>query len=72
MKTIYKATLETRNFLFEAYGTTKQDAEVQLGLTLVKHGMKMGLPMGWHNEYVEEIKAVAFELGCGYRDGVKL
>lgn len=70
--TFFRASLDTRNFSFEAFGTTKGNAEVQLGLTLVKHGLQYKLPIGWHNQYVDDIKVSEFSMGCGYRDGEKL
>jgi hypothetical protein len=66
---MYKSRLETRNFYFETFGTTKKDALKQLKKGLIMHGQQYGIDLNWYHEYIEEINTVEIKQGVVYRDG---
>lgn len=67
---IHQATYESRNFTFEAYGRTAEEAKAVLRRTLVKHAKQYGIPDEWFLEsdgnFVFNTNQI--EVGCGYRD----
>ena len=65
---MYTARLETRNFYFETFGTTKKDAIKQLKNGLKVHGKQRGIDLNWWNDYVEEISTLEIKTGVVYRD----
>lgn len=65
-RTIYIATLETRNFTFEAYGEIEAAARIALNVALGKHARQHNLEEGWYDEEAIQIRDV--QLGWGYRD----
>lgn len=70
--TIWQATLETRNFSFEAYGTRKSDALMAMGDLLWKHGEQYELESDWCADLMDDIVFREIELGAGYRDRARL
>jgi hypothetical protein len=72
VKTIYRATLETRHFHFEAFDVTPEAARATLGLGLDKHGFSNNLPLGWQNEFAGDIRIDQFAFGQCYRDRERL
>jgi hypothetical protein len=66
---IHRVTLDTRNFHFEAYGSTKLEARVALDETLRRHADDFGLADDWMDEYEDDaFEHFEFEVGEGFRD----
>jgi hypothetical protein len=65
---LWQATLDTRNFHFEAFAADKADAWSALFQALVRHGKHYGLPEDWISEYLDAIEYRAVTLGSAYRD----
>jgi len=65
---MYRSKLETRNFYFETFGTTKKDAIKQLKKGLTMHGQQYGIDLNWWHDYVEEISTLEIKTGAVYRD----
>lgn len=67
---IFKATIETRNFTFEAYSETQQEAVEALRTGLERHVAQYPQEDG---EAMEGIATLTFrKLGACYRDGEEL
>lgn len=64
--TIFKATLETRNFSFEAYGTDEVNAQTALEVGLRNHARQYKLKLDWYVGF--DIDVSERELGKCYRD----
>ena len=64
----WQATLDTRNFSFEAYGARKSDALMALGDTLSRHAEQYDLQSDWCAEFMSDIEYREIELGMGFRD----
>lgn len=63
---IIRATLETRNFYFEAYAQTKSHACAALMEGLDRHAHAYKLSADWFSP--NEIEFREFEMGHAYRD----
>lgn len=68
MITIHVATLDTRNFSFEAYGGTQGEARDALAAVLVRHAETYRIPTDWWRQDEDGIEVRAVTLGVGYRD----
>lgn len=69
MTTLRIASLETRNFCFEAIDRTAAQARSALERGLAVHGREYGLPDGWWHQFAEEISERRIEVGRCRRDG---
>jgi hypothetical protein len=67
MKTIYLARAESRNFSFQAVGSTEQSANLSLLRGLKLHGKQYDLEAGWWEEWAE-VSIEPLTLGEVYRD----
>jgi hypothetical protein len=63
---IYRANYESRNFSFEAYGKTKEDAKASLIIGLLRHMHQYDLDPDWY--YEDDISVVGSQLNTPYRD----
>ncbi len=63
---IYRANYESRNFSFEAYGKTEQDAKTALMVGLLRHMHQYNLEADWY--YEDDISVVGYQLDTPYRD----
>jgi hypothetical protein len=63
---IYRANYESRNFSFEAYGKTKEDAKASLMIGLLRHMHQYDLDPDWY--YKDDISVVGYQLDIPYRD----
>ena len=63
---IYRANYESRNFSFEAYGKTKEDAKASLMIGLLRHMHQYDLDPDWYCE--DDISIVEYQLNTPYRD----
>ena len=63
-----KATLQTRNFEFTAYGQTTSHARNAMMRGLVNHGKQYGLDDDWLDDYVDSIYFVHIKPNLAYRD----
>jgi hypothetical protein len=70
--TFIKVSLETRNFVFEAFGLDKYEAFAALEQGFKTHAKQYKLPFTWVDEFREDIKIQSLKLGGSYRDGVPL
>ena len=66
MNKIYRAFYESRNFSFEAYGKTEDDAKAALMVGLLRHMHQYNLEADWY--YKEDICVVEYQLNTPYRD----
>lgn len=64
---IYRATLTSRNFRFEAYGDSESSAKNVLIDGLVLHAKQYNLPRDWYVGHYE-IEVSGFEFCRAYRD----
>lgn len=71
MKSIYIATLETRNFSFEGFGMSDADARAALERGLIAHAKSHHLAPDWwrHNDFDDDIQVRGVTFGAAYRDG---
>lgn len=68
--TIWRAKLETPNFVFEAFGATANDAYKAMDEGLRIHGEQFNMPDNWWYGYYECFAATrVIVLGQCYRDG---
>ena len=63
---IYRANYESRNFSFEAYGKTEQDARAALMIGLLRHMHQYNLEADWYCN--DDISIVEYQLNAPYRD----
>jgi hypothetical protein len=63
---IYRANYESRNFSFEAYGKTKENAKASLMIGLLRHMHQYDLDPDWY--YEDDISVVEYQLDTPYRD----
>jgi hypothetical protein len=63
---IYRANYESRNFSFEAYGKTEQDARAALMIGLLRHTHQYNLEADWYCN--DDILIVEYQLNTPYRD----
>jgi hypothetical protein len=57
---MYKAQFESKNFMFEAYGTTAENAINALKKGLRKHGRDYGVGSNWWKEFENDIYTIDF------------
>ena len=70
MDKIYMASLETRNFTFNAVGCDKRSARQSLIDGLEQHRRQYELAFDWYG--LDEICVEEFNFGVAYRDGSEL
>lgn len=70
MKTVFRASLETPNFLFEGFGLTRREARKTLDDATTRHAAQYKRDPGWCKGM--EIKCTRLVLGQPYRDGEPL
>jgi hypothetical protein len=63
---IYRAFYESRNFSFEAYGKTENDAKTALIVGLLRHMHQYNLENDWYHK--DDISVVEYQLNTPYRD----
>jgi hypothetical protein len=66
MITLHRARLETRNFEFEAFGYSKDQAKAALVAGLAKHAKQHRLPWDWFK--LEDVQFSEIGTGLAYRD----
>lgn len=66
----WKATCETRNFTFEAYGLREAEASLLMQETLRCHAEKLALGKTWPCDL--DVNIEELEIGAGYRDHTKI
>lgn len=71
-KTFSRASLITRNFHFQAYGSNTILSRAALLHTLMKHGKQYKLPANWYEQFLGDVEVHTFTLDQGYRDGEAL
>lgn len=71
MKTVYLARAESRNFSFQAVGSTEQSANLSLLRGLKLHGEQYNLEAGWWEQNAE-IYVQPLILGEVYRDNSQM
>lgn len=65
-RTVYRASLETRNFEFEGFGYSRKAARYALELGLEKHAAAHNLAPDWYG--ADDIRETEFIIGAAYRD----
>jgi ferredoxin-thioredoxin reductase catalytic subunit len=65
---MFVATLSTRNFSFEAYGRTHDDAWGALVQGLRRHGEQYKICACWFAQDIGNIEVREIAVGCAYRD----
>lgn len=68
----WKVWIDTRNFAFEAYAETLDEAFLALRRTWEAHRKQTGADMTWTEDIYPNVSFVQFDLGQGYRDGEAL
>jgi len=63
---IYRAEYESRNFVFEGFGTTESQAKKVLLQALKLHTKQFNLDKDWY--YKDDIFVLEYEIGTPYRD----
>ena len=66
---LFRATLDTRHFTFEAFGTTEAEAMETLAGGLVRHAGRHMLDADWADEDLMGVEPVEIETGICLRDG---
>lgn len=70
---MFKASLETRHFSFEAYSTTKSGAQAALRAGLIAHARQYTLfPGQLIRDLWQDVDIRRLETGCCYRDKHKI
>ena len=64
----WQASLDTRNFSFEAYGTTDEKARNVLIAAFKKHAIRSKMTPDWWEAFADGIRYREIELGAAYRD----
>jgi hypothetical protein len=67
-----KATLQTHNFTFEAYGQTTAHATNALTRGLDGHARQYGLAADWWQPFEADIYTQYFDMCKCYRDGEQI
>lgn len=65
---MYRASLETRNFHFEAFGKTEQDAYAALRNGFGRHASQYQLEPSWWRQFEGDITLEPLSLDTCYRD----
>jgi hypothetical protein len=69
VRTIYRASLDTRHFAFEAYDETDQGALYALNQALDRHCRQTGMiTETFRREFADSIEIRPIALGHAYRD----
>jgi len=68
MTTIFRATLETRSFHFEAFGSDHDSAWAALVQGLKRHGKQYRIAADWFGEFIGDIEVTELALDVAYRD----
>jgi hypothetical protein len=71
-RTMWLATLDTRNFHFEAIDIGKSLAWSALVQGLKEHGRQYRCDPDWFAEYLDDINVRAIDCGVCHRDGEPL
>ena len=66
---LFRAGYESRNFSFEAYGTTSRDAFDALVDGLQRHAVQYDLPSDWFDIDSISVNAITITIGKATRDG---
>lgn len=66
------ATVETRNFTFEAMGETKEEAVSAVKKGWLRHQRETGATLTWEEIQKEILETHEFVLGRCYRDGIEI
>ena len=66
---IYCAKYESRNFTFEAFGQSKEEAIKTIHRGLSEHAKQFGLSPDWWKVYENDLYVQEFKTGFSYRDG---
>lgn len=69
---IYRASLETRNFLFESFAENQGLARVKLINALARHGKQYNCARNWFDKDLEDIAVREIAVGKSYRDGSEI
>ena len=72
MDMIFFASLETRNFSFEAFDIDEERARYNLIEALEAHGKQYDLDVEWFVEWADSIEVHERRIGKGYRDGSEI
>jgi hypothetical protein len=67
-RAFYRASLETRNFDFEAYGPTANAAKSSLIQALYRHGRQYKIDEAWFAQDLDDITVREIAMGAAYRD----
>jgi hypothetical protein len=65
---LHLATLDTRNFSFDALAPGRDEAWGILIQGLKRHGKEYQLPDDWFGQYLASIEVRTVETGIAYRD----
>lgn len=65
----WRAWVETRNFEFQAYGRSLEEALLALRRGWVAHVAETGAMMTWEDDILPDVSFVTHDLGQAYRDG---
>lgn len=65
---IWRASLESRHFSFEAHARSQEQAIAALEAGLKIHADQVGIPGDWYKEG-HDISTQLIEIGLPYRDG---
>lgn len=68
MTTLFRATLETRHFSFEAHDVTEQAAREALAKGLARHGVQYQCEPNWFAPLLVDVECREITLGRAYRD----
>ena len=69
---IYRARYETRNFSFESFGSTPDQAIAAMHIGLETHAKQYGLAVNWWEKYQNDLSVHDFVIGECYRDNEPL
>jgi hypothetical protein len=72
MTTIFRATLSTRHFSFEAFGKTHDSTWGALVQGLNRHGRQYELPVNWYGDMIRDIEVTELAIGGVYRDNQEI
>lgn len=68
MQKFFKASAETRNFLFEGYGASEDEAREALKTGLLTHEDQHQAAPGFTEEVMDDLQMNEITLGTCYRD----